>query len=134
MSRIVKNLVLFVIVFHVAAFVVEAFLWMRPVVHEPMLRHLTGAVDVSPRDQAAILRSLFVNQGFYNLFLAIGTGVGVVGVARDWEPQGSTLVVFGCLFMIGAALVLVVARPRMARAAAIQGVLPLLALLAALIW
>ena len=42
--------------------------------------------------------------------------------------------VLGCLFMIGAALVLVIARPRMARAAAIQGVLPLLALLAALIW
>ena len=75
-----------------------------------------------------------LNQGFYNLFLAIGTAVGVVGVARDWEPQGTTLVVFGTLFMVGAALVLVIARPRMARAAAIQGVPPLLALATWLIW
>ena len=75
-----------------------------------------------------------LNQGFYNLFLASGTAVGVVGVARDWEPQGTTLVVFGTLFMVGAALVLVIARPRMARAAAIQGVPPLLALATWLIW
>ena len=35
--------------------------------------------------------------------------------------------------MVGAALVLVVARPAMARGAAIQGLLPLLALVAAAI-
>jgi putative membrane protein len=75
-----------------------------------------------------------LNQGFYNLFLAAGTLVGVVGAWRGWEPQGATLVVFGCLFMIGAALVLVVARPSMARGAAVQGVLPALALITALIW
>jgi putative membrane protein len=74
------------------------------------------------------------NQGFYNLFLAIGTLVGVIGSARGWDPQGSTLVVFGCLFMIGAALVLVVARPAMLRGALVQGALPALALVAALIW
>lgn len=71
------------------------------------------------------------NQGFYNLFLGLGVLVGVVGSWRGWDPQGSTLVVYGCLFMIGAALVLVVARPAMARGAAIQGVLPVLALVAA---
>ena len=36
--------------------------------------------------------------------------------------------------ILGAALVLVIARPRMARGAAVQGLLPLLALVAALIW
>ena len=71
------------------------------------------------------------NQGFYNLFLGIGVLVGVIGSWCGWDPQGSTLVVYGCLFMIGAALVLVIARPAMARGAAIQGVLPLLALVAA---
>jgi len=68
------------------------------------------------------------NQGFYNLFLGLGVLVGVVGSWRGWDPQGSTLVVYGCLFMVGAAVVLVVAKPAMARGAAIQGVLPLLAL------
>ena len=51
--------------------------------------------------------------------------------ARLLNAQGSTLVVYGCLFMVGAALVLVIARPAMARGAAVQGVLPLLALVAA---
>ena len=71
------------------------------------------------------------NQGFYNLFLGLGVLVGVIGSWRGWDPQGSTLVVYGCLFMIGAAIVLVIARPAMARGAAIQGILPLLALVAA---
>ncbi len=60
--------------------------------------------------------------------------MGVVGSARGWDPQGSTLLAFGCVFMIGAALVLVLARPAMLRAALVQGLLPTLALVAALIW
>jgi putative membrane protein len=71
------------------------------------------------------------NQGFYNLFLGFGVLVGVVGSWRGWDPQGSTLVVYGCLFMVGAALVLVIARPAMARGAVVQGLLPLLALVTA---
>jgi putative membrane protein len=71
------------------------------------------------------------NQGFYNLFLGLGVLVGVVGSWRGWDPQGSTLVGYGCLFMVGASLVLVAAKPAMARGAAIQGVLPLLALITA---
>ncbi len=111
---------------HVYFFFLESVAFRKPFAHRTF--------GVSDPAEVELLAFPMLNQGFYNLFLAIGTAVGVVGVARDWEPQGTTLVVFGCLFMIGAALVLVVARPRMARAAAIQGVLPLLALLAALIW
>jgi putative membrane protein len=111
---------------HVYFFFLESVAFRKPFAHRTF--------GVSDPAEVELLAFPMLNQGFYNLFLAIGTAVGVVGVARDWEPQGTTLVVFGCLFMIGAALVLVIARPRMARAAAIQGVLPLLALLAALIW
>jgi putative membrane protein len=88
---------------------------------------------VAEADVDTVAFSMY-NQGFYNLFLAIGTLVGVIGSARGWDPQGSTLVVFGCLFMICAALILVAARPAMLRAALVQGVLPALALVAALIW
>ena len=84
-----------------------------------------------PRDDVETVAFSMLNQGFYNLFLGLGVLVGVVGAWRGWLPQGSTLVVYGCLFMVGAAAVLVIARPAMARGAAIQGVLPLLALLAA---
>ena len=111
---------------HVYVFFLESVAFRKPFAHRTF--GVTNPADVD------VLAFPMLNQGFYNLFLAIGTAVGVVGVARDWEPQGTTLVVFGCLFMIGAALVLVIARPRMARAAAIQGVLPLLALGCALIW
>jgi len=111
---------------HVYFFFLESVAFRKPFAHRTF--------GVSDPAEVELLAFPMLNQGFYNLFLAIGTAVGVVGVARDWEPQGTTLVVFGCLFMIGAALVLVIARPRMARAAAVQGVLPLLALLAALIW
>lgn len=114
------------VLLHVYFFFLESVAFRKPFAYRTF-----GVKDAAEVD---VLAFSMLNQGFYNLFLAIGTAVGVVGVARDWEPQGTTLVVFGCLFMIGAALVLVIARPRMARAAAIQGVLPLLALLAALLW
>ncbi len=111
---------------HVWFFVLESVLFRRPMAHRTF----------GVRDPAEVETLAFpmYNQGFYNLFLAIGTLVGVVGVARDWEPQGTTLVVFCCLCMVAAAVVLVTKRPSMARAAAVQGLLPLLALLAALVW
>ena len=113
-------------VLHVYFFFLESVALRKPFAHRTF-----GVTDAA---EVEVLSFSMLNQGFYNLFLAIGTAVGVVGVARDWEPQGTTLVVYGCLFMIAAALVLLIARPRMARAAAVQGLLPLLALLAALIW
>ncbi len=111
---------------HVYFFFLESVAFRKPFAHRTF--------GITDKAEVEVLSFSMLNQGFYNLFLAIGTAVGVVGVARDWEPQGTTLVVYGCLFMIAAALVLLIARPRMARAAAVQGLLPLLALLAALIW
>jgi len=111
---------------HVYFFLLESVLFRRPVGHRTF-----GITDPA---EVETLSFSMLNQGFYNLFLAVGTMVGVVGSARGWDPQGSTLVVFGCLFMIGAALVLVISRPAMARGAVIQGLLPLLALIAALVW
>jgi hypothetical protein len=37
MNRLARVLILFVVAFHLTAFVVEAFLWMRPAVHERVL-------------------------------------------------------------------------------------------------
>lgn len=114
------------VLLHVYFFFLESVAFRKPFAYRTF-----GVKDPA---EVEVLAFSMLNQGFYNLFLAIGTAVGVLGVARNWEPQGTTLVAFGCLFMIGAALVLVIARSRMARAAAIQGLPPLLALLAALVW
>ena len=108
---------------HVYFFFLESVAFRKPFAHRTF-----GVRDPA---EVEVLAFSMLNQGFYNLFLAIGTFVGVVGAARGWEPQGSTLVVFGCLFMLGAAVVLVVARPAMVRGALVQGLLPLLALLTA---
>jgi putative membrane protein len=110
---------------HVYVFWLETVTFRRPSSYKTF--------GVAESDVETVAFSMY-NQGFYNLFLGLGTLVGVVGSARGWNPQGSTLLVFGCLFMIGAALVLVVARPAMLRAALVQGLLPALALIAALIW
>ncbi|WP_238846588.1 DUF1304 family protein [Nocardia arthritidis] len=77
------------------------------------------------------MRKWAFNQGFYNLFLAIGTLVGVV-LVRSAPAAGWALVVMGCGSMLAAAVVLVAGDRHFVRAAAIQGVFPLLTLLAAL--
>lgn len=114
-----------------AALLHAYFFWLETVTFRRPSSYRTFGVPES--DVETVAFSMY-NQGFYNLFLALGTLVGVVGAWRGWEPQGSTLVVFGCLFMVGAAVVLVAARPTMLRAALVQGLLPALALAAALIW
>lgn len=105
---------------HVGFFLMESVLYRR--VHR--------AFGVRGEDVEATAFAMY-NQGFYNLFLAAGTLVGVVGTAAGWEPQGPVLVIFGCACMVGAAVVLVGGRPSMVRGAAIQGVAPALALVTA---
>jgi putative membrane protein len=106
MNRAARTLVLFVILFHLAAFVVEAFLWMRPAVHEAVLGRVTGTSSVALHDQALILKSLFVNQGFYNLFLAIAGIAGLAFLRRGDATIGTTLVAYMCLSAVGAGVVL----------------------------
>lgn len=72
------------------------------------------------------------NQGFYNLFLAIGTLVGVIGPSLVWD-DGYELLVFCALFMIGAAVVLVASNRMLWRGALLQGGLPVLALVLAML-
>jgi putative membrane protein len=73
------------------------------------------------------------NQGFYNLFLAIGTFAGLGLVLAGHARSGLTLVSWNCLSMVGAAIVLVTSAPQMRRGALIQGAAPLLFLVLAMI-
>jgi len=109
---------------HVLFFVLESVLFERP--------------DVAARfgltDPAAIaaVRPMAFNQGFYNLFLALGVGVGLGLVASGSVDAGRAIVLFSCACMVGAGIVLFATSRRFARSAAIQAVPPAIAIVAAL--
>src|SRR5262249_11042687 len=84
-------------------------------------------------DQAHATRLFAFNQGFYNLFLAIGTFAGLALVLLGHRGSGLLLVRWNCLFMVGAALVLAASAPQLRRGALIQGAAPLLFLLLAMV-
>ena len=104
---------------HVYIFVLESVRW-----EDPATRRTFGTTA----EQAAATREMAYNQGFYNLFLAVVTLVGVVllGPVRE---AGVALVVAGTGSMLAAALVLVTSDRTKARPAAVQGTLPAVALL-----
>lgn len=104
---------------HVYIWVLEAFRWT-----EPSTRKTFGVSEVD----APVLAPMAYNQGFYNLFLAIVTIVGVA-LLGEQEDVGRALALAGTGSMLGAALVLVTHDRSMARAAITQGTLPALAVL-----
>ncbi|MGW4335012.1 DUF1304 domain-containing protein [Rhodococcus koreensis] len=105
---------------HVYIFVLESVLWTAP---------RTRATFGTSAEEAAATRELAFNQGFYNLFLAIVTAVGIVAVIIGATAVGSALVFAGAGSMLLAALVLLLSSPDKARAAITQGTLPLLAVI-----
>jgi len=104
---------------HVYIWVLESMLWMRE-----STRRTFG---IRSEADAETLRAMAYNQGFYNLFLALGVVVGLVLLWAGLEIAGVVVVLFACASMTLAALVLVSANRRMLRAALIQGAAPLVA-------
>lgn len=107
---------------HVWFFALESLLFERPTVFRRF--GLRSAED------AAVVRPMAFNQGFYNLFLAIGIAVGLVLVASGQEATGRPIVLFASACMVGAGAVLLATNRRFLTAAAIQAGPPLVALLA----
>ena len=107
---------------HLYIFFLESVLWTRP-----STMRTFGIRD--PKD-AEVLRPMAFNQGFYNVFLALGTGIGLVLLGTGFSREGGiAITMFALASMVLAAVVLVSSNPKMLRAALIQGAAPLLALL-----
>jgi putative membrane protein len=105
---------------HVVIFVLESVLWGRPAVWQRF--------GVASDAQAQTIRPMAFNQGFYNLFLAGGGFIGVILIASPGLGQaGAALCLFAVLSMLLAAVVLITSNPKLARAAFVQGTLPLFA-------
>ncbi|MEW1706543.1 DUF1304 domain-containing protein [Microbacterium sp. NPDC089190] len=107
---------------HVYIFVLESLRWTRP--------RTWKVFGIADQRAAEITKPMAYNQGFYNLFLAIGAAVGVVLwiVNGTGDVAGRTLLIFSLGSMLAAALVLVTSGRKYLRPAAIQGTLPLLGL------
>lgn len=103
---------------HVYIFVLESFAWTTP---------RTRAVFGTTAEEAQTTKMLAFNQGFYNLFLAIVTAVGITMVVLGHRSVGAALVFAGVGSMLAAALVLLASSPDKARAAVTQGLFPLIA-------
>jgi len=97
----------------------ESVWFMRPTVWRRF--GLTSAAD------AAIVRSFAFNQGFYNLFLAIGVLAGIALVAARDPVAGGALILFACGSMIAAGVVLYLHNTRFLLAAALQVLPPAIA-------
>ena len=105
---------------HVYIWWLESVAWMRP--------STRATFGIASEDEARVTRGLALNQGYYNLFLAVVSGVGIVLVATGATAVGAALVYAGCGSMAAAALVLIASGGRSrARSAALQGTLPALA-------
>ena len=102
---------------HVYIFVLESLRWTSP---------RTRAVFGTTAEEAEATKMLAFNQGFYNLFLAVVTAVGIAAVVLGHRSAGAALVFAGAGSMLAAAVVLLASSPDKARAAVTQGTLPLI--------
>lgn len=98
---------------HVVFFVLESILWSRPSTWRTF-----GVRDA--RDAEA-MRGMAWNQGFYNLFLALGALAGAVLLASPSLREvgiGVLLLALGSMMLAGIALL--ASAPRLRRAALLQ--------------
>ena len=103
---------------HVYIFTMESLTWTTP---------RTRKVFGTTAEEAETTKLLALNQGFYNLFLAIVTVVGIVAIALERNGIGAALVFTGVGSMLAAAVVLLASSPDKARAAVTQAAFPLVA-------
>ena len=104
---------------HVYIWVMESLTWTSA---------RTRATFGITEEEALATKELAFNQGFYNLFLAIITAVGLILGAIEHYDAALALIFAGTGSMLAAALVLLASSPDKARAAITQGILPLIAI------
>jgi putative membrane protein len=111
---------------HVYIFVLESVRWTQP--------KTWRTFGIADQQAADVTKPMAYNQGFYNLFLAIGAfvGIGFWLVNGIGDVAGRTLLIFSLGSMVAAALVLVTSGRKYLRPASIQGTLPLIGLVLAI--
>ena len=98
---------------HVAFWWVESIRFRHPAVWRRF--------GLRSQEHADVVAPMARNQGYYNLFLAIGTLVGVVILLGGDTQLGWSVMLFGCGMMAAAAFVLASTTFALWRAALLQG-------------
>jgi len=104
---------------HVYIFTMESLTWTSS---------RTRATFGTTAEEAEVTKLLAFNQGFYNLFLAIVTGIGIAAVVLGHRAVGVALLFTGVGSMAAAAAVLLLSARDKARAAVVQGTFPVIAI------
>lgn len=120
MTIAIKVFVVLAGLLHVAIFAMESLFFMHESIYSRFL--------IATPEQAEIVSLFAYNQGWYNLFLAIAALSGAIFTSTLPKNVGASLYVYACLSMLGAALVLAFSAPDLLRAAIVQGIFPLVAL------
>ena len=128
MPPIAQALALVAALLHVGFFYLESIAFRRP--------QTWARFGLASQEQADIVRPMAFNQGFYNLFLALGVFGGLVLV--DFASGGAVsagigITKFALASMVLAGAVLLATGRRFRSAALLQAVPPALALLASVL-
>lgn len=110
------------VLIHLYIFFLESVAWSKPATWKTF--------GITSQSDADVVKPMAYNQGFYNVFLGVGAGIGLILIGTGSLAQaGFALTIFAAGSMVLAALVLITSSPKLARAAAIQGAAPLLGIL-----
>jgi putative membrane protein len=110
---------------HVLFFVMESVRFTEPATYQRFF--------VASQADAETLKPFAFNQGFYNLFLAVGAVAGVIALNSGHAEAGRALILLACGSMAAAGIVLVAYDRRFARAGLIQAIPPLVAIVGVLV-
>jgi putative membrane protein len=111
-------LVGFAAVIHLVIFYFESIAWAQPKTWKRF--------GLRSQEDADVVKPMALNQGFYNLFLALGVFAGILLMISGNVEAGYGITLFAALSMFAASAVLIISNPKLARAALTQGALPLL--------
>ena len=109
-------------IIHVFIFYMESIAWTAP--------GTWRRFGIASQEDADTIQPMAYNQGFYNAFLAVGAFAGIILASSPVLQQaGIALELFAALSMVLAATVLIISSPKLARAAVLQGALPLIGII-----
>ncbi len=111
MTALWKGAAVLAAALHVFFFFLESVVFLDPRVYVAF-----GAPDQATAQAMALLA---FNQGFYNLFLALGVAIGLTLAPRRREA-GEAIALFSCACMFGAGVVLVASAPQAVGGALVQ--------------